>query len=257
MMDGNMTDIQVKKPKYQQIYEDLLLDIANENYALNEKLPSEAELCKKFEVSRITLRKSLDLLVENNVLSRRQGSGYIVISLKVQSKSCLISFTDLVIKSGRIPTTRMLDVKYYLARSQNTLSLPKSLQKEQSLVLIKRLRLIDNQPVLAAFTWIPERLVEGITLDDFKSEGYEQSMHYVLKHKFDLDLKCGSEELMAVLPSEEVAGYLEVTTRHPVLQQICTIESAQGELILYEEVYRTDKISFETGGLNDKQKTTK
>ena len=51
-----------------------------------ERLPSERDLAEKFQVSRMTLRQAITLLVEEGVLERRVGSGTFITSTRVQEK---------------------------------------------------------------------------------------------------------------------------------------------------------------------------
>ena len=50
--------------------------------------PSERDLAEKFQVSRMTLRQAITLLVEEGVLERRVGSGTFITSTRVQRKKC-------------------------------------------------------------------------------------------------------------------------------------------------------------------------
>ncbi len=62
-------------PKYRRIYEDLLALIRSEALRPGERLPSEAELGKQYDTSRITVAKALKELQMNGLVSRRAGSG--------------------------------------------------------------------------------------------------------------------------------------------------------------------------------------
>ncbi len=73
-----MINRNTNKALYKQIYEHLRKDILEETYKSSELLPSERELCEKFKVDRITVRKSLDLLVEDGLVMKKAGLGTIV-----------------------------------------------------------------------------------------------------------------------------------------------------------------------------------
>lgn len=63
---------------YMKIYHALLDDIKNGVYKKGEQLPTEKELSKRFEVSRITSQKAMNKLVENKIVIRRPGMGSFV-----------------------------------------------------------------------------------------------------------------------------------------------------------------------------------
>jgi GntR family transcriptional regulator len=64
-----------RKLRYEQIFETLRDRIAIGTYPIGMSLPTEAELCAEFNVSRFTAREALRPLVESGMISRRKGSG--------------------------------------------------------------------------------------------------------------------------------------------------------------------------------------
>src|SRR5262245_51548454 len=61
--------------KHQQISRQLLADIAAGKYAATGRLPSEAQLCERFGVSRPTVARALRDLQDQGLVERRVGSG--------------------------------------------------------------------------------------------------------------------------------------------------------------------------------------
>ncbi len=78
--------MQVPKPLYLKIYQDLIDRITSGEYRAGMMLPSETALCKQYGVSRITAKRALDLLREQGYIMRRQGSGSYV-NTKMQSRT--------------------------------------------------------------------------------------------------------------------------------------------------------------------------
>ena len=70
-------------PLYEQLKLSLSKKIEEHVLQEGERLPSEAELCAEFDVSRITVRRAVDELVEEGVLERRQGKGTFVASSRM------------------------------------------------------------------------------------------------------------------------------------------------------------------------------
>lgn len=65
-------------PRYQMIYNELKAKIQSGDYASGSQLPFERELCESFGVQRITVRKALDLLVQDGLIHKRPGLGSFV-----------------------------------------------------------------------------------------------------------------------------------------------------------------------------------
>jgi LacI family transcriptional regulator len=69
-----------KTPIFKQIYDILISEIKDDLYAVTGRLPSEKELCDRFEVERNTVRKALQILVDENRIIRVPGVGSKILS---------------------------------------------------------------------------------------------------------------------------------------------------------------------------------
>jgi len=79
-----MTSIEneFNRPLYQVIAEDLMAAIAAEKFAVGSMLPTELELCQRYDVSRYTVREALRQLRELGMVQMRRGSGTRVLSAR-------------------------------------------------------------------------------------------------------------------------------------------------------------------------------
>lgn len=68
-------EVKERQPKYRQIVESLRSNIAAGQYRNGGRLPSEAELVRRFGVSRMTVVKAMQQLQQEGLLVRRTGSG--------------------------------------------------------------------------------------------------------------------------------------------------------------------------------------
>lgn len=66
------------RPLYLQIQDDIKNSINSGKFSHGEKIPTETQLQKMFNVSRVTVRKAINGLVDNGVLIRQQGIGTFV-----------------------------------------------------------------------------------------------------------------------------------------------------------------------------------
>ena len=84
----DMKEVLFMPPKYKIIADKLKNDIINDVYNDKMMLPTEQELCNKFEASRQTIRQALSILVSDGLIERKQGSGSHICDLsKVSQKS--------------------------------------------------------------------------------------------------------------------------------------------------------------------------
>ena len=75
-------------PAYIQIHDQIKSEIDQKIWKIGERLPSERDLAEQFQVSRMTLRQAITLLVEEGVLERRVGSGTFI-TARASGKKCV------------------------------------------------------------------------------------------------------------------------------------------------------------------------
>jgi len=63
--------------------EQIFMHAKNDPY----KLPTERELCEKYDVSRQTVRRALSILLQENLIEKRQGSGSYTTGLRMESSN--------------------------------------------------------------------------------------------------------------------------------------------------------------------------
>ena len=67
-------------PKYERTYRSILKRLKDGHYPVGGRVPTESELAGQFGVSRVTIRRALDMLIQDGYVESRQGSGYRVIT---------------------------------------------------------------------------------------------------------------------------------------------------------------------------------
>ena len=82
-------------PRYQQLANEIKAQGASGELKENEQLMTEMELSKAYNISRITVRKALELLVDEEILTKRQGIGAFVTGKKlVRSMNTCLLYTS-------------------------------------------------------------------------------------------------------------------------------------------------------------------
>lgn len=79
-LDDLRLDASAPTPLYLQLAAKLGEAIRGGHWKAGEALPAERQLCERLQISRVTLRQAVDALVEQGLVSRRQGAGTFVTS---------------------------------------------------------------------------------------------------------------------------------------------------------------------------------
>ncbi|MBY4797864.1 GntR family transcriptional regulator [Collinsella sp. AGMB00827] len=143
-------------PLYQQIRADLLNRIARSEYPTGAALPSENELAKLYDTTRLTIRSALEGLVQQGILRRIQGKGTFVSNLsggRAGESSSLSGFRNSMRKRGHTPSVRIIEKSTRLA-GQYYADLF-DIEPTDALYSIRRLNSIDAIPATIEQALIP------------------------------------------------------------------------------------------------------
>ena len=233
--------------KYQTVHDEILLRMQAGQYCIGTRLPTEEWLSKNFDVSRVTVRKALEMLVRAGYLTARQGSGYIVSTLSPPSSTCMVSFTDHVVNEGGVPGARLVSMENPTTRIPDEVSA----LFDEALVLVERVRTIDGIPRMLTRTWIPSRFTPTVSADDFPETGHGQSILRVMRQTFGMHWTSASETLDCIFAEGQIGKQLAIKPLTPILSQACTAFDDEGNPVFFDQVYRQGPIKFDlTGGYN-------
>lgn len=230
-------------PKYEAAYRTILDRLKSGRYPVGARMPTEGELSAQFGVSRVTIRRALDMLVQDGYVESRQGSGYRVLTLSPASDTCLTSFTDQMLRAGRDPTTALLSIDTFPADAPELAHLPAEM-RTGPITRIRRLRKVDGAPRMLVMTYAPAHLLGGATPADFPETGPAQSILRILSQRFGLDWSAACEDISPVLADATMAATFAIPEGAPLLRQACSAFAENGSTVFHEDVFRTGAVSF-------------
>lgn len=234
-------ELEPGRPRHEQVSEWLRRQIETESYGPGTQLPSESELCERFGVSRITVRRALQTVEHEGLIYRRQGLGSFVREAPLrQGLVRLTDFAQDLERAGLEATSRVLlhqqeavapDVAAFLSLTPGT-----------KVVRLDRLRLGNGMPLAFDCTWLPlfyGQLLEGRDLE-------QETIYRILERDYEIPVVSGRYRLEAVCADAAVAEAMEITAQHPLLV-IKRTSHTVGERPIYfqRRYYRTDRVSFE------------
>ena len=187
-------------PLYVQLKNKLLKDIQS-NYKAGELIPSELKLEKKYEVSRITVRKAIELLERDNILERKQGSGTFVKEQKIlYDANSIGSLTQRLSKQNHKLTTK--SISFEIIKKDHYI---KDLLKCDTLLCIKRFREMDNMPFALMSNYL-----DFDKVPDLKKKFNIESLYKFLKDEYNIEFYNAEETVEAKDSNFEEAEKLEI-----------------------------------------------
>jgi GntR family transcriptional regulator len=226
-------------PLYYQLKESILSAIKNKEFDIGERLPSERELAEYHNISRMTVKKAVDILVDNGYLIRKQGSGTFVTDYQESYNiSPLLSFTKEMEKKGLNYTTKILS---FTEISDQEIAKKMKLKPQASLFKLERLRLIENKPFLLESTYLAADNFLGLKKDELENN----SLFRIIKNKYNIQLSNAEAEVEAVIFDSSIAGKMQVKEGLLGLYFEQFSKNENEEIIEYTSAYyRNDTYKF-------------
>ncbi len=240
-------------PRYHRIRAVLRERIARGEYLPHQRIPSEAQLCREFGVSRGTVERAIRGLVEEGVLYRVQGKGTFVASPPLDEVSFRLgSIWEEARRAGRRLTNRVI-------RQAQMPATPEAAQRlgippGHPVIEIVRLRLIDDLPIAHESRTLALELCPQLLEEDVET----QSIHDLLLHKYRLPLLKASYTIEVVVLEGPEAELLEAEPGTPAfLVDRLTYTTGLRPAVWLRQLFRGDRYRFvaEIAPLGDRGST--
>jgi GntR family transcriptional regulator len=229
-------------PRYIQITESIRQEITSGALPPHAKLPSEFELMKKFGVARATIRQALAKLQEEGLTYSRRAVGSFVAEPRVhQDLDHLFSFTEFMAYRGLKAGSRLLKAEVQQLSSVSSPILSElKLRIGERVIFVQRLRLGNDQPLVIANTYLPERLFPGFLNNDLE----HKSVYEIMETRYGLKPEDAIQTFEAVTLDDHDASLLSVAPPAPALL-ITRVGYAKGAPVEYAtDYYRGDRTRF-------------
>jgi GntR family transcriptional regulator len=228
-------------PLHARIKHVLRTRILDGTYAPLAQMPSESALGAMFGVSRITVRQALGSLQKEGLIFTMQGKGSFVSRPKAfQNITSLMGFAESMAAMGHEVLNQVLDLKFLAAEPYVAQRL--QLSSGSTVAEIRRVRMLNREPVSLEVTYVPEALGRRLATADLVA----RDIFLIIENDFGTAL--GHADLMidAALADEELSHALQVDEGAAVLHIERLTHDCQRRPIDFEHLFfRADTFRYQ------------
>src|SRR6478609_9086218 len=217
--------------RYQQIAADLRGRVSLQ--AGGSLLPSESDLSAEFGVSRVTVRRALELLRDEGLVESRQGFGWYASGEPLRQRlSELVTIEDELEARGAKPSRRILEFAFEPATKR-----VKAILGTDQVLRTRRLNLADGDPFAVVTVWCPAELGQHLS-----RRAVEHRPFYEL---LGLQLRGATQTIGAAAAAADVAELLHVPAGSPVLRcERITTDTTGRPVLLSEHLFPAHRTEF-------------
>lgn len=237
----------MNKSKYVQLYEYFLKEIQNKSLVPGDKLPSEKEIMEKYNFSRDTVRKTLNLLVQEGYIEKARGKLATVIEKKQLNFpiSKIKSFKEL---NSHLSTKTYVE-NFEIEKNNSEIMKKLNLESNEEYFKIIRIREIENEKIIVDKDFFNRKYVETLSL-----KAAQNSIYDFLENELNLKIGYCKKEITVRNATEEDYQLLDMGTYNMIVivESFTYLES--GELFQYTESrHRPDKFKFTGHAIREKE----
>jgi GntR family transcriptional regulator len=228
----------VAPPKYRVIEQALRSRI--ETLQPGDVLPSDAELCVDFGVSRMTARVAMQRLADAGLVRREPGRGsYVAAPPAHRRANRLMTFSREMRRLGRQPSSRVLAREMRMSTAREAVRL--GLETGEPIIVLRRVRLADGRPMAIEEAHLDGRCAAAVMEADLETGSLHEALGragYVLRR--------GTGTITAEAAGPEDAALLVVPELSPLLVERRVIVDARGRRVeATESRYPADRYGLD------------
>lgn len=218
-----------EQPLYVQLANALQDFISLEKLKPGDLLPSETVLATENRLSRATVIKAFDTLVDRGIVTRRQGKGTFVNARPMQRQLPeLNSFSDHVHGLGLAPGSALLSFESIAAGAPDRPS--SAFGPDEAIVVVERLRTVGDDPVGIHRTIVPADIAEAIDMTEQTTARPDFSFYGALR-RGGIHLDSGEESLRAINADARDAEHLGVDEGVALIEIVRASRDTSGRLV--------------------------
>jgi DNA-binding GntR family transcriptional regulator len=226
-------------PLYFQVSRQIEAAIERGDLEPGDRLENEIDLADRWGLSRPTMRRAIEELVDKGLLVRRRGVGTQVVHGRVKRKVELTSLFDDLARAGRKPSTDVLVHEAVPADGPvaERLGVPAGTE----VVHLERVRASGGEPLAVMRNWLPTELAGSFTTEQLRARGL-----YELIRASGVHLRVASQRIGARGASAAEARLLGIRRGAPLLTMERTTYDGSGRAVeLGSHAYRAETYSIE------------
>lgn len=200
--------------KYKDIYNQIKDQIIQGTLAPNTKIDDEISLCKQYRCSRMTMKKALDLLVQDGLLFRKRGVGSFVMGQPLQKQRISLNereLSGLTRSAKQDVSSKILEFKLIFASKEIASFL--NVKENDPLYYISRLRFIKGEPVVIEYTYMIPTLIPGLCQDVLLG-----SIYNYIENTLGYKISSSKKSTRADKSNSIDQKYLQLDPTEPVLE---------------------------------------
>lgn len=211
-MSNTILDFNSPSPLYLQLYDILHQKIMSGELPPGSKMPTESQLIEQYSVSRITVRKAMDLLTEENLIIKRSGKGSFVMPTKIQEHiNGQNSFTITCQMNNLSAETTLITQE--LRPATEAIAKLLKIPDNSYIIYVKRLRFADKVPIMLERIYLRFDLFEYILHADLS----KNSLYTLIDQKYPENQRKLSRTVELSTATSEQGKYLNLPKGAPTL----------------------------------------
>jgi DNA-binding GntR family transcriptional regulator len=219
-------------PKYRRIQEDLRYRVVSGQWKQGDQIPSEAELCVQYDVSRITIRRAIQELAVEGYLYSLSGKGTFVAEWEAGDDAgpALKGFTNEMQELGYRAVT--VDVELDVVEANRKLAAILDIAPGDRVIELRRVRAVHDGEIIGySINSFPFSRSFSVDPQDYYGSLYE------LLAGFGVSFTMARDYLEATLPTPAVAAKLGIDPAEPVLKSVKVSRTADRSFAEYNVCY--------------------
>lgn len=197
----------MKKLLYESVLVEVKKRILDGTYPLEALIPTELELESEFDVSKVTVRRAIEILVQEGYLEKKSGKGTLVISNRVFNKlSKAVSFTSILEDEGYDVKKRIVGISV-LVEDELDFSV---LGYQGKIICLERIYLLNDEPYALFKHYFPYKKDYHLLEDESSSLYGWLSMHdYIIDDISDKFSVCFSDDRIRTNLGQDLEAVLK------------------------------------------------